>query len=349
MIAALLRSFGHLLEKDVLPDALVRAGIRHLLAERLRLESKGDPEAQQEHLSSFIQTLKASPIAVDTSSANQQHYEVPTRFYELTLGSHLKYSSGYWPEGVNDLDAAEEAMLKLTCQRAELTNGQQVLELGCGWGSLSLYMAARYPASSFVVVSNSRTQKQHIDAQAMERGLRNLVVVTADMNVFETEERFDRIVSVEMFEHMRNYERLLERLSTFMKPDGKMFIHIFTHREYAYLFEVKDETDWMSKYFFTGGMMPSDHLLLYFPEHFQIERHWRVSGTHYHHTAEAWLRRMELHREEILKIFAETYGADQALRWFSYWRIFFMSCAELWGYDNGREWFVSHYLFRVRR
>lgn len=349
LLATFLSSFGSLLEKDVVPDRLIRMGIRHLLAERLQLESKGDPELQQRHLSDFIQMLKASPIAVDTSLANQQHYEVPTRFYELTLGTHLKYSSGYWPAGVNNLDAAEEAMLNLTCQRAELTNGQHVLELGCGWGSLSLYMAARYPESRFVVVSNSRTQKQHIDRRMRELGIKNLSVVTADMNVFETEERFDRIVSVEMFEHMRNYERLLERLSTFMKPSGKMFIHIFVHREYAYLFEVKDETDWMSKYFFTGGMMPSDHLLLYFPEYFQIERHWRVSGMHYHRTAEAWLQRMDANREEILKIFAETYGAEQALKWFSYWRIFFMSCAELWGYNGGREWFVSHYLFKVRR
>jgi cyclopropane-fatty-acyl-phospholipid synthase len=239
-------------------------------------------------------------------------------------------------------------MLELTCNRAGIRNGQHILECGCGWGSLSLFMAQQYPGSQITAVSNSRTQKIFIDQQARSRGIENLQVITADMNSFQTDQKFDRIVSVEMFEHMRNYQHLMDKLSGFLNETGKLFVHIFTHRELSYLYEVKDESDWMSKYFFTGGVMPSDHLLLYFTDHFMIENHWRVNGVHYSKTSEAWLRNMDNNRDEILTLFQQTYGKDQALKWWVYWRIFFMACSELWKYNGGNEWFVSHYLFEKR-
>lgn len=337
--------YDSLLEKNKIPDALLRIGIRRLLKQRLQEENKGSVEAQQAHLMQLIGELKASPIAIHTREANEQHYEVPTEFYKYCLGKHLKYSSGYWKEGVSDIDVSEADMLELTCGRAELSNGQEVLELGCGWGSLSLFMAARFPKSKFTVVSNSRTQKLHIDEQARERGISNLEVITANINDLVLNKTFDRVVSVEMFEHMRNYQELMGRVAGWLKPGGKLFVHIFTHREYAYKFEVKDESDWMSKYFFTGGIMPSDDLLLYFNEALSIEQHWHVSGLHYSKTSEAWLRNMDRHKQQIMPLFEQTYGAEQALKWWVYWRIFYMACAELWGYNNGEEWLVSHYLF----
>jgi cyclopropane-fatty-acyl-phospholipid synthase len=328
---------------------VIRTRIRQLLKQRLEDENKGGVEQQQAHLMDFIQKLKSAPIAVNTTDANEQHYEVPTEFYQYCLGKNLKYSSGYWKPGVTDIDTSETDMLEITCERADLQNGQRVLELGCGWGSLSLFMAAKYPGSSFTVVSNSRTQKLHIDQQAVQRGIKNLTVLTADMNDFHVNEQFDRIVSVEMFEHMRNYELLMKKVASFLVPDGKLFIHIFTHKEYAYLFEVVDESDWMSKYFFTGGVMPSDDLMLYFNDDLIVEKHWHVSGTHYGKTSEAWLANMDQHKVEIIPLFEQTYGKANALKWWVYWRIFFMSCAELWNYNDGNEWIVSHYLFSKTR
>jgi len=338
--------YDKLIEKNKVPDLLLRKGIRTLLKQRLRDENKGGVEAQQAHLMALVDRLKASPIAVNTADANQQHYEVPTQFYEYCLGKNLKYSSGYWKPGVTDIDTSENDMLGLTCERAELQNGQRVLELGCGWGSLSLYMATKYPESTFKVVSNSRTQKVYIDEQAKARGINNLTVITADMNTFAIDEQFDRVVSVEMFEHMRNYQLLMKKIAGWLKPDGRVFIHIFTHKEYAYLFEVKDDTDWMSKYFFTGGIMPSDDLLFYFNDDLAVEKHWHVNGSHYGKTSEAWLKNMDRHKAEIMPLFEETYGKNQALKWWVYWRIFYMACAELWNYNKGNEWIVSHYLFR---
>jgi cyclopropane-fatty-acyl-phospholipid synthase len=337
--------YNSLLEKNKIPDSLIRIGIRRLLAQRLRDENKGNTEAQQKHMMNLIEELKNSPIAIETKAANEQHYEVPTEFYKYCLGKHLKYSSGYWKDGVTDIDTSERDMLELTCERAELKDGQTVLELGCGWGSLSLFMAAKYPKSKFIVVSNSRTQKIYIDEQARNRNITNLEVRTIDINNFQIEVQFDRVVSVEMFEHMRNYEKLMKKVSDVLKPGGKLFVHIFTHKEYSYKFEVKDESDWMSKYFFTGGIMPSDHLLLYFNDNMSIEKHWHVSGMHYSKTSEAWLQNMDKYKAEIIPLFKKTYGEKEAFKWWVYWRIFYMACAELWGYNNGEEWIVSHYLF----
>jgi cyclopropane-fatty-acyl-phospholipid synthase len=339
-----------LLEQDRVPDWLIRSRIRNLLQARLAVEDKGDPQAQQQYLMRLIGELRTSPIAINTADANAQHYELPTAFFEKVLGKHLKYSSCYFDSPRDTLDAAEARMLALTCERARLVDGERILELGCGWGSLSLWMAEHLPRSKITAVSNSATQKQYIDGEAIARGLKNLEIVTCDMNSLEfaAGTLFDRVVSVEMFEHMRNYERLLQHIASWMRPAATLFVHIFTHRRFAYPFEVKDADDWMARYFFTGGIMPSDDLLLYFQRDVTLVDHWQVSGRHYQLTSEAWLANMDRNRATIMPLMAETYGASAQLKWWVYWRVFFMSCAELWGYESGREWLVSHYLFEKK-
>jgi len=344
-----------LLERDLVPDWLIRQRIRSLLAERLQEQQAGGPQAHQQRLSAFITQLKSSPLAIHTQDANEQHYELPTAFFQTVLGKHLKYSSCLFDlehgpaakQAHLHLAEAEARMLALTAARAGIRNGDRVLELGCGWGSLSLWMAAHFPDSSITVVSNSRTQKLHIDATAAERGLTNLKVITCDVNElqFVAGTQFDRVVSVEMFEHLRNYQQLLRQLSGWMAPAATLFVHIFTHVLHAYAFEVRDESDWMAQYFFTGGIMPSDHLLFAFQDDLRIRDHWVVDGRHYQLTAEAWLNNMDANRDSLMPLLADTYGAENATRWWVYWRVFFLSCAELWGYNNGREWVVSHYLF----
>lgn len=332
-----------LLESGLLPDALIRAAIRRLLRARLQEEERGSEAANRAQLLSFVESMKKSPIALRADSANAQHYEVPAAFFAKVLGPRLKYSCAFYANGCRELAEAEEAMLRLTCERARLADGQDVLELGCGWGSLTLWMAEHYPNSRITGVSNSASQRQFLLARAAQRGLRNVQILTADMNEFVAPGVYDRVVSVEMFEHMRNWEALLKKVASWMKPGASLFIHIFTHARFAYPFEVRGEGDWLAQHFFTGGMMPSDDLLTFFDQDLKVEERWRVSGMHYQKTSEDWLRNMDAAKAGILPLLAATYGAGAAKRWWVRWRIFFMACAELWGYSAGSEWIVSHY------
>lgn len=332
-------------ERGYVPDQVVRSGIRQLLKSRLDEIEAGDVERGVRRRTQLIQQMNESPVALLPELANEQHYEVPAEFFNLVLGNYRKYSCGYWREGVESLDQSESDALEATCQRAMLEDGQRILELGCGWGSLTLWMASKYPNARVEAVSNSDSQRVYIENQAAERGLKNIEVVTCDMNDFDTSARYDRVVSIEMFEHMRNWSMLFSRVSGWLETDGKFFMHIFCHKTNAYEFVDQGDTDWMSRHFFSGGLMPSDDLALCFQEHLTLSDQWRWSGLHYEKTANAWLRRMDDNRAEVMPVLESVYGTDNAEIWFQRWRVFFMACAELFGFRGGREWWVSHYLF----
>ena len=337
-------------ERGVVPDRLVRSGIRRLLEQRLAAIAEGDVATAAERSEMFATAMAGSPVALVPEKANEQHYELPAEFFGRVLGQHRKYSSAWWPAGVDRLDDAEAAALTATCERAGLADGQRVLELGCGWGSLTLWMAARYPASHITAVSNSNSQREHIEAEARRRGLTNLQVVTANVADFEppSTRRFHRVVSVEMFEHLRNWPEMFRRVAGWLEPGGRFFMHVFVHRGTPYAFEARDDSDWMARHFFSGGVMPSDDLALRFQDDLRLLSRWRWDGTHYARTAEAWLANMDARRETLWPIVAQTYGAERAGLWWMRWRLFFLSCAELFGHDHGREWWVAHYLFEPR-
>jgi len=340
-------------ELGYVPDWLIRIGMRRLMRQRLIDEGAFDGERRSQRFSALLDELRESPIAIDTDAANTQHYEVPPSFFEKHLGPHLKYSCCLYPRGDETLEQAEHAMLALYAQRAQIEDGQAILDLGCGWGALSLWLAARYPNARVTALSNSRGQAEYIKARADSKGIRNLQVVTGNIVQFDFDDMpkegiFDRVLSVEMFEHMKNYGLLLERISRWMRADAKLFVHIFAHRTLAYHFQSMDESDWMSRHFFTGGTMPSEALLLHFQQHLQIERQWWVSGTHYARTADHWLARLDAARDTIMSDLTLTCGTRDARLWFQRWRMFYMAVAELFGYAQGNEWGVAHYLFDKR-
>ena len=335
-----------LMEQGYIPDGLIRIGIRHLLGERLRMgKAIGDGQAREADALRLETELHKSLIARRTTPVHEQHYEAPVGFFQKILGPRLKYSACWWPDEVKDLETAEAAMLASTCERAELGFDQDILELGCGWGSLTLWLAEFYPDSRIVAVSNSNSQREFIEARCRERGFDNVQVITADMNDFSTNRRFDRVLSVEMFGPIRNYQEWVGRIHAWLKLGGKLFVHICTHRALACPCEIEGENNWMGRYFFTGGLMPSRDLLPRFQDDLRLEEQWHLNGRHYQRTLEAWLVNQDRHREEILGLFRETYGVDEAERWFQRWRVFFMAYAELFGYRKGEEWGVSHYRF----
>ena len=333
-------------ESGLVPDTVIRRGIRRLLDRKLVEIFAGDVELAAAMTAEFTTMMRRSPVALVPELANEQHYEVPASFFEQVLGARRKYSCCHWSPDVETLEAAEDEALRISADRAQVSDGMKVLDLGCGWGSLSLWLAEQFPNASVKSVSNSRSQRDFITAEASKRNLRNVTVEVCDMNDFDPGETFDRIVSIEMFEHMRNYDELFRRIASWLVPDGRFFMHIFTHRTTPYEYIDKGPGDWMSRHFFSGGIMPSADLPLMFPEHLNIEQRWHWDGLHYARTCRAWLDRMDNRRDAIMPILEQTYGSAEAGRWWMRWRMFFMACEELFRYNGGNEWFVSHYRFR---
>lgn len=333
-----------LAERGFLPTRAVRRGIRAIVGRRHRQQ-----RALARPVDAWIAEMSTSAVALATAAANAQHYEVPPAFFELVLGSHMKYSGAWWPDGVTTLEEAERAMLDATMNHAALADRQRILELGCGWGSLTLAMARRFPQAQIVGVSNSSRQRAHILARAQQQGISNVEILTADMNTFQAPGRFDRVVSVEMFEHIRNWPELVRRIHGWLQPDGALFVHVFAHLQFAYPYDAEHDDDWMARHFFTGGMMPSDELLPRVAAGlFETDGHWRYNGTHYARTAEAWHGLLVTRRAEVRRVLVDELGRAEGVRAYHRWKIFFLACAELFGYRNGSEWIVSHYLLRRR-
>ena len=327
------------------PDRALRTMLRFGLAAELRRRGTGGASEEGLRKAEFVSALRASPIAVHAEAANEQHYELPPAFFQIFLGRHLKYSSGFWPEGVSDLDGSERAMLDLVAERAGLADGQKILDLGCGWGSFSLYAAARFPNARITGLSNSAPQRRFLEGLAAARGLGNVRFITANVAEWQPAETgFDRVVSVEMFEHMRNWGELLRRIAAWLEPSGRVFLHVFSHDRLAYALE----GNWMADRFFTGGIMPSDDLILSFQDDFVVKDRWRVDGRHYARTCEEWLVRIDERRAEAERILAESGDPKRAAIALAEWRLFFLSCAETFGVAEGREWMVSHALLERR-
>jgi len=333
-------------ESGYLPDFMVRAGIRQLIKKRLVEEYAEDVEMSSQRSHDFLEEIKTSALALDTDKANEQHYEVDSDFYQYALGARKKYSSCYYHDN-ETLDQAEEAMLNLYIERGQFVDGQDILELGCGWGAITLYLATQLPNSKITAVSNSHSQRRYILSEAKAKGLTHVNVITSDINELSLDKQFDRVISIEMFEHVRNYQFLFEQISKWLRPEGKLFIHVFCHRFLMYPFIAEGEDNWMAQYFFSGGQMPAADTFYHFQEQLSLERRWINSGQHYEKTSNHWLANMDNNKQQIMPVFERVYGKDAKL-WFQRWRMFFMSCAELFGYDSGQQWFVAHYLFKKR-
>lgn len=334
----------NLLKKDVLPDPLIRLGVRQKTKSRIKSLEKMDVAEKEAFLMDFIKERSQGPIAINTGDANDQHYEVPSEFFDLVLGKHKKYSCAYWEEG-DSLDDAEERMLDLVCKRAGIEDGQKILDLGCGWGSFSLYAAIRFPNAHITAVSNSNNQRNYIEEIAERKSIKNLKVTTCDINDLVLDEKFDRAVSIEMFEHMRNYHALFKKVAEFLNDQGKLFVHVFCHCQVPFTYEVKSSSDWMAKYFFTGGTMPSRDMFHFFNHDLRVIQQWAVNGNHYSKTLEAWLKKMDKQKDLVMPILEEREGPEHSVKWWSYWRIFFIACSEFFAINGGGEYFVAHYLF----
>lgn len=334
-----------IVERNLLPDAIIRLGIRQELSGDLQKVKNMNITQQKEEEMKFVQEIQQMPIAIAQDTANKQHYEVTDEFYRLVLGKQLKYSCCYFPTPTTTLDEAESIMFEMYCERAELVDGMNIIDLGCGWGSLTLFLAQKYPNSKITSISNSRSQKAFIDSTAESRGLTNITVMTGDISTFdlpiEKYGTFHRVLSIEMFEHMKNYGLLLEKISNWLMSSGKLFVHIFVSKSVPEHFT----KGWMSETFFTGGTLPSDSLLLYFQKDLYCQNQWRVNGIHYSRTLEAWLVKMDSVKDIVLPVLAKTYGEENALKWFVNWRLFFLACSEFFAMDGGEEYYVSHYLF----
>ncbi len=333
-------------ETGLVPDPVIRAGMRRLMDRKLKEIRAGDVEYAGIVQNRFVDMMSRSPVALVPDLANEQHYEVPSAFFSEVLGSNRKYSSCYWPANVEDLEQAEQAALQKTVERAGIGEGMRILDMGCGWGSVSLWIAKHFPGSHVTSVSNSQSQHDYITSMAQQRGLTNIDVIVADMNDFEAPGTYDRIVSIEMFEHMRNWGELFRRVSTWLEPKGRFFMHVFCHRTTPYEFIDKGPSDWMSRHFFSGGIMPSADLPLRFPQHLNVEKRWHWNGRHYAKTLRAWLDLMDSRKEQVMPILEETYGRQDADRWWMRWRMFFMACEELFAFNGGSEWYVGHYLLK---
>ena len=342
----LTKTLIHACELGLVPDFLTRRGIRNLLGKRLQNVDRGSIEENEKFAIELAKEFSSGPVALVPEKANEQHYEVPAELYRYMLGPNRKYSSCFWSEDCRSLESAEQEALRQTCDHADIKDGHAILELGCGWGSLTIWMARKYPNSKITAVSNSDSQRQYIDSLAHEAGVSERVeVITCDMNDFAIDKEFDRVVSVEMFEHMRNYPELLKRIAGWLKPDGKLFVHIFCHKSLTYEFVDQGEEDWMSRYFFSGGIMPAADFLGRFNDHLTVEQHWSWNGFHYQKTCDAWLENMDRNRDRIMPVLESNYGKGESSRWFHRWRMFHMACSELFGFEGGEDWFVSHYRF----
>ena len=330
----------YMAERGLVPDFILNFFIQKISLARISSATNDNEKF------TVINQLKSGPIAEKTSDANDQHYEVPPEFFEFVLGKHMKYSCSQFDSTSDDLDQAEENMLQVYLDRADIQSNQNILDLGCGWGSFSLFAAAKFPTSKFTAVSNSKDQINFINEQAMKRGLENLTAIQQNINEMHFSETFDRVISIEMFEHMRNYESLLSKVSNFLKPNGELFVHIFCHRFACYLYEAKNDSDWMTKYFFEGGIMPSEDIFSNFENDLKVVRSWKVNGTHYGLTSQKWLEKHDHNKAKIITLFNNHYGDGKT--WFFRWRMFFLTCAKFFSINHGNDWYVSHYLLKKR-